>query len=189
LIESFWTVCPVLFGFIVAFIGASWMMRKYKDENQKKYKDEIMEINSIIYSSKIVPAIIQLFDEAKTELGSNKQSFDDILAQEKYVSYIREITNSENIVADIKYQYKNLQIIIKKLSNNLLYCGIILAIFSVYYILDLKTYVIYYDVYVIMILILSILFNLIQSWNDYQEHNKLKDYLSEKYDEIVIGIE
>ena len=112
MIDSFWTICPVLFGFVAAFIGASWMMRKHKDEIQKKYTNEIKEMNSIIYSSKIVPAIIQLFDEAKTELDANIQSFEDILAQEKYMAYIREITDSENIIADIKYQYKNLQITI-----------------------------------------------------------------------------
>ena len=105
------------------------------------------------------------------------------------MAYIREITDSENIITDIKYQYKNLQITITNLSNNFLYCGILLALFSAYYMLELKNYIPTYDAYVIMILIVFIVLCLIQSWNEYQDHNKFKDNLSDKYDEIVVGIE
>jgi hypothetical protein len=187
MIELFWTKCTVLIPILLSFIGASWMIGKHKDDMQKKYKDEIKEMNSIVYSSKIVPLVVELLEESNKEKMANSEStYEDILAGGKYLGIIKKITESENIISDIRFQYESLQNSLSLLSNYLMYEGLWFFILSFYYVFDIGQMLPNYNSVIFIIIIMIFIFILSIISSHYGDYKNTKESLSGMYDKIVI---
>jgi len=186
--DTFWAKCTVLVPLILAFFGAAWMIRKHKDEIQKKFKDEIKEINSRVYFSEIVPYVIRIVEEVEHARENPNDTYEDILAKEKFVSYIENIADSENKVSDVRYSYKNLQEVLSEFSINFLLGGILVSLISGYHLYNIGLYIPNYDSLVFVILIIILLVILIQMVGNFKTYINIKEHLSNKYDEIVIGV-
>jgi len=186
MIENFWEVAMVLIIVITALIGASWTLGRHEDELQKKYSDEIPEMEAIIHSSEILPEIIKIITNIEYDRNNDADlPLDQILAADKYVSFIKNITKSENKILKIKTSYTTLKNSISNLSTNIFWLAISMAIICLIYMIEMPGL---YDINLISLLLIFpaiLIWKIYSGWMYYITN---KRYLSSMYDEVVMGI-
>jgi cytochrome bd-type quinol oxidase subunit 2 len=185
--DPIWAECTVAIAIIIPVIGASWIIGKHRDDLQQKYKNEIREMQSLVYSSKIVPKIVEIIQDVNKELKTDPQkSLERILSDERYNTAINEISNYENIIGEIKTEYKELQQNLSFISRNLLIEAFFISVLfafhmTLYNTINNKEIIMYFIILIVSMLVIELIQN-------YVKYRQQKEYLSKKYDQIVIQI-
>ena len=191
MIEQFWTALGAIVVVVIALVGGFWRLRQHIDDFQRKYSDSISAMEAKIRSSKMLPEIIKLILEVEKDRATDSNAtLEAILSEEKYLRFIRGITQSENEIIEIKNRYSSLKATISTLSNNLLILAFLVSgIVPICYFFDTpyvdSVYLSLISWVVAITILYFIIFSVVLRVSRYLSLSK---DLSSKYDEIIIGV-
>ena len=191
MIEQFWAALGVIIVVIMALIGAFWKLARHADDTQKKYAVDISAMEAKIRSSQMLPEVIRLMQEVVSDKKTDpKATLEKILSEEKYLRFIRNITQCENKIMEIKNSYKSLRDTISGLSRDMLYLALLISpLVSILYFSN--TVYVSNDSLNVISLVLTVatpyflLFSVAPKITKYLSRSK---DLSSKYDEVIMGI-
>jgi len=176
-----------LLAVILPLIGAGAFLYRHKDQEQIRLRSELQQIRSRIRSGEIIPTIIELMREVVNDSGDEEApDIEVILSTEKYYRFIESLAESQNTVSQINYTYQRLISTINSLADDFIKIGVSGIILSIWHLAELDVRL--FEINLFFLAILFPLYFLSNIAERFLIYKNLKDYLSNKYDEIILDI-
>jgi hypothetical protein len=187
MIDQFWLATGVALAASTALFAGYWKLSSWVRSAQRDYVDDLTSMEAKIYSSRLVPQILELFANLSADQSKSPGTdVSEILSKTVYAKEIRSITEVQSEIDSVKNLYSDMKRSMFDLSRSLLYLGVVsLVAIPVMYVCPsgsvmfdqlLGTAVVYAAVVVVVLRLVP----------QFSAQDKARRVLSEKYDEIMV---
>jgi hypothetical protein len=186
MIDQFWLAAGIALSVSVALFAGYWRLSSWARSAQRDYVDDLRSMEAKIYSSRLVPKILELFADLSTDQSASPVTdVSEILSKPKYAAEIRSIAEVQSEIDAVKNLYSDLKRSLFGLSRSLLYLGVVsLVAIPVMYLCPSGN-VMFDQLFAVAVAYAAVVI-VLRLVPQLSAQDRARRALSEKYDEIMV---